>query len=109
MDVIAVSANGEIVLPVFIPGGGRSTPFSIAIPNHPPLLWEVYYSHSGSDYLPIGYYSTSGTTSNPDNSTLLAGWYDQTDINLKLIGLSENKFFWPMFLPALTTINTDNY
>lgn len=67
--------------------GVNSVDYSLKVPDEEGMSWKVQYSqHSdGNTYLGIGFFSSTGTTWNPEEAALLAGGQDFTGIDLSII------------------------
>ncbi len=85
---------------VTISEGSDSAPYTLRIPDITNSSWRVSYGYWGSDYLQLGYYSTSGTTWNQDDATTLSGGQDHSNINLTL--LQGNQISGTVSLPSGT-------
>lgn len=77
---------------ITIAQGATSANYSIQVPARTSLSWRVNYRifTSSSGYIPLGYYTTTGTTHVESKGTLLAGGVDHTPINLQAISDKDN-------------------
>lgn len=75
-----------------IPQGGTSASYSVQVPDRTNLSWRVNYRifTTTSGYIPLGYYTSTGTTHIESKGTLLAGGGDHAPINLQAIPDKDN-------------------
>ena len=85
---------------ITISEGSDSAPYTLRVPDITNASWRVSYGYWGSDYLQLGYYSTSGTTWNQDDATTLSGGQDHSNIDLTL--LQGNQISGTVSLPSGT-------
>ncbi len=85
----------------FLPEGQTSSSYHLTLPNDTVLRFTFFYSYYGTDYVDRGYYSISGTQKKSDDATILSGGQDYSNINITVL----SKFSWPMFIPAITSMN----
>ena len=75
-----------------IPQGGTSASYSVQVPDRTNLSWRVNYRifTTTTGYIPLGYYTSTGTTPIESKGTLLAGGVDYAPINLQAISDKDN-------------------
>ncbi|MHB8810881.1 MAG: hypothetical protein ACYC9M_12845 [Desulfobulbaceae bacterium] len=75
-----------------IPQGGTSASYSVQVPDRTNLSWRVNYRifTTTSGYIPLGYYTTTGTTHIESKGTLLAGGVDHAPVTLQAIPDKDN-------------------
>lgn len=61
------------------------TTYTIIVPDIANISFLIAYSYEGDSYISTGYYSSTGTTWNSDEATLLEGGRDHTGIDISLI------------------------
>lgn len=75
-----------------IPQGGTSASYSVQVPDRTNLSWRVNYRifTTTTGYIPLGYYTSTGTTHIESKGTLLAGGINHAPINLQAISDKDN-------------------
>ena len=91
------SQTGNTQVFIFLQAGLTSTPYHLTVPDDMGLQFRISYIYYGTDYIPTGYYSNSGTKKESTDATILPGGVNYSDINITVLP----KFSWPMFLPAI--------
>ncbi len=81
----------------FLQAGLTSTPYHLTVPDDTGLQFRISYIYYGTDYIPTGYYSSSGTKKDSTDATILPGGLNYSGISMTVLP----KFPWPMFLPAI--------
>ncbi|MHB1348876.1 MAG: hypothetical protein ACYCYR_03305 [Desulfobulbaceae bacterium] len=75
-----------------IPKGGTSANYNVQVPDDTSLSWRVGYRifSSNTGYVPLGYYTLTGTTHIETSGSLLAGGIDHYNINMQAIPDRDN-------------------